>query len=120
MTMQLAAARTMRCVVLLALLAVQAYGQAAVQQGQQEGCAMYEADGALFIETAAGQGDLIVDGTRVGGALRDLEAKVATCCAETAKLRLEHAREIAEEVCYPVPTCPPTPFPHLRTPFLER
>ena len=46
---------------------------------------MYEADGALVIETAAGQGDLIVDGTRVGGALRALEAKVGNCCAETAK-----------------------------------
>ena len=71
---------------------------------------MYEANGALFIETAAGQGDLIVDGTRVGGALRDLEAKVATCCAETAKLRLEHAREIAEEVC------PAHTRPNARTP----
>ena len=37
---------------------------------------MYESDGALFIKTAAGRGDLVVDGTRIGGALRALETKV--------------------------------------------
>jgi len=61
-----------------------AAGGARPRKAAQE-VAMYEADGALVIETAAGAGDLIVDGTRVGGALRALEAKVDNCCAETAK-----------------------------------
>ena len=76
------ATKMTRCVLLLALLAVHARGQAAVSK---EGCAMYEADGALVIETSEGRGDLVVDGMRIGGALKALEASVATCCAETAK-----------------------------------
>ena len=94
-----------RRVVLLALLAVHAHGQAAAKKG----AAMYEADGNLLVETADGRGDLIIDGTRVGGAIRALEAKVDTCCAETAKQA--SARPDVSPTAHPRPhrfsTCQP-------------
>ena len=84
-------------------------GTEAASEGEVE---MYEAGGTLVIETPRGDGDLVIDGTRVAATLRSLVARVGAAEAETARLRaaladtvrnstqvvrhlrLDHAREI--------------------------